>query len=683
MKHKALKSVLCTLLSAVMLMMICPLNAFAASFKLNYSSVSVTKGFYVTLKTNYSGSSKVTWSTSDKKVATVSSSGKVYAKSAGSCYITAKAGSSSARCKVSVVNGKLTLSQSTVNVDEGSTELMTVTAKGSHSLKLVQGDKTIAKGSWVSPWNGDKIGLNITGVSAGTTRIKVMMSKYTEVYKYVTVNVNAVDQEIEEDEDSGKTSTILIDQTTLSVSKGKTADIGIYSDNTSKITVTSSDTSVATVSTPKWGTNGSGTVTVTGVKNGTATVTVSASDNTELKKTIKVTVSSDGYYDVSDTTPVRKLASDTILQWTDGTSTKYMLVPAGYDIAHANSIFAKETGKAQYYAVYEESPVKVASNDVISSFKVTISGQSVTRFVLLPAGYDTVRYNTITSQYTGKFNYWIIYNVSPTAQSQTDVVKSWQASVDGVLYTRYILLPTGYSESRLNQIMEDDMASNNTYYAVSETEPKKSSSSDTVYKFTAGNKTLYVLLPVNYDAAKRDTAVAKYIGYYSYYTVYSEKPEGSMSTDVVKTWKKVINGKAETRYMLLPAGYSEDFYNSLVNEDVNSSGEYYYNISVTYPSGVQSTDQIYRWYNSKQGVYKYMVLPANYDALKKNDTVYADTGIFEYYTAYSVNPSNKKLSDTDQVISFKDETYGNVYILVPKDYDQAKLTEAINELSHK
>ncbi|MGN1416415.1 MAG: Ig domain-containing protein [Oscillospiraceae bacterium] len=683
MKHKALKSVLCTLLSAVMLMMICPLNVFAASLKLNYSSVSVTKGYYVTLKSNYSGSGKVTWSSSNKTVATVSSKGKVYAKSAGSCYITAKAGSTSVRCKVTVVNGKLTLSQSTVNVDEGSTELISVTAKGSHSLKLVQGDKNIAKGSWVSPWNGDKIGLNITGVSAGSTRIKVQMSKYTEIYKYVTVNVNAVEQEIEEDEGSDKTSTLLVDQTSVSVGKAKTADISVYADNTSKISVVSSDTSVATVSEPKWGTNGYGTVTVTGVKNGTASITVSASDNTALKKTIKVTVSSDGYYEVSDTTPIRKLSSDTILQWTDGTSTKYMLVPAGYDIAHANTVFAKETGKAQYYAVYEESPVKVASNDVISSFKVTISGQSVTRFVLLPAGYDAVRYNTLTSQYTGKFNYWIIYNASPVPQASTDVVKSWQASVDGVLYTRYILLPAGYSESRLKQIMEDDTAANNTYYAVSETEPKKTSEGDTVYKFTSGYKTMYILLPANYDAAKRDTAVAKYTGSYSYYTVYTEKPEGSMSTDVVKSWKKVIDGKAETRYMLLPAGYSEEFYNSLVNDDVNNSGAYYYTVTATFPTKTQSSDEIISWYNAKQGVYKYMVLPANYDALKKNDTIYADTGVFEYYKAYSVSPANKKLSETDQVISFKDSTYGNVYILVPKDYDQAKLNEAINELSHK
>ncbi|MGN0693072.1 MAG: hypothetical protein ACI4K7_12040, partial [Oscillospiraceae bacterium] len=183
--------------------------------------------------------------------------------------------------------------------------------------------------------------------------------------------------------------------------------------------------------------------------------------------------------------------------------------------------------------------------------------------------------------------------------------------------------------------------------------------------------------------AKRDTAVAKYTGSYSYYTVYTEKPEGSMSTDVVKSWKKVIDGKAETRYMLLPAGYSEEFYNSLVNDDVNNSGAYYYTVTATFPTKTQSSDEIISWYNAKQGVYKYMVLPANYDALKKNDTIYADTGVFEYYKAYSVSPANKKLSETDQVISFKDSTYGNVYILVPKDYDQAKLNEAINELYHK
>lgn len=682
MKHKVLKSIIAVLLTAAMLMTVCPLTAFAATLKLNYSSVSVTKGFYATLKTNYSGSDKVTWSSSNKKVAIVSSKGKVLAKSAGTCTITAKVGSSSASCKVKVVNGKLTLSQSTVYVDEGSTESITVTAKGSHNLKIAQGDKTIAKGSWVSPWDGDDIGLNITGVKAGTTRIKVYMSKYTEISKYVTVNVNAVEQEIEEEEGSDTTTTILVESTAASIDKGKTADINIYSDNTSKITVRSSDTSVATVSEPKWGANNYGTITITGVKSGTAVITVSASDNTALKKEIKVTVTSDGYYEVSDTNPVRKLASDKILQWTDGASTKYMLVPVNYDPAHTNSIFAKTTGKAHYYAVYEESPVKLASSDTISSFKVTISGQSVTRFVLLPEKYDTVRYNTVTAEYTGKYNYWIIYNSSPVPQSSTDVVRTWQASVDGVLYTRYILLPAGYNETRLNEIIEDDTAANNTYYAVSELEPKKSADGDTVYRFTVGAKALYILLPANFDPARRDTAVAKYTGSYSYYTVYTEKPEGTMSTDVVKSWSKVINGKAETRYMLLPAGYSVDFYNSLVNEDVNSSGSYY-NVSNSIPSKIQSTDEIISWYNARQGVYKYMLVPKDYDALKKNDTIYADTGVFEYYTAYSTSPANKKLADTDQIISFKDETYGNVYILVPKDYDKNKLDEAINELHHK
>lgn len=682
MKHKALKRVLAVFLTAVMVMTLCPLTAFAATLKLNYSSVSITKGYYATLKTNYSGSKKLTWTSSDKTVATVSSSGKVYAKSAGSCYITAKVSSYSARCKITVVNGKLTLSQSTVTVDEGSTETITVTAKGSHSLKLVQGDKSIAKASWVTPWNGDKIGLKLTGVGEGSTRVKVLMSKYTEIYKYLTVNVNASEQEIEDDESSEKTSNILVGSTQVSVNKGSSTDVNIYADNTSKITVTSSDTSVATVSTPKWGNNNYGTITITGVKGGSAVITVSASDNISLKKEIKVTVTSDGYYEVSDTSPIRKLTSDKILQWTDGTSTKYMLVPAGYDPAHTNSIFAKETGKAQYYAVYEESPVKVASSDVISSFKVTISGQSVTRFVLLPANYDAVRYNTVTAEYTGKYNYWIIYNSSPIPQASTDVIRTWQASVDGILYTRYILLPVGYSESRLQQIMEDDTAANNTYYAVSEVEPKRTADGDTIYKFTSGTKTLYILLPANFDPAKRDTAVAKYTGSYSYYTVYSEKPEVTMSTDIVKTWNKVINGKAETRYMLLPAGYSVDFFNSLVNDDVNSSGSYY-NVSTTIPTKIQSTDQIISWYNAKQKVYKYMLIPQDYDALKKNDTIYADTGVFEYYTAYSVSPEKNKLAETDQVITIKDETYGTVYILVPKDYDQTKLNEAISELHHK
>lgn len=76
---------------------------------LNKTSVSITKGSTKQLKASVNGSSqKVTWSTSNKKVAKVSSTGKVTAVKAGTATITAKANGVTAKCKVTVKNEAVT-----------------------------------------------------------------------------------------------------------------------------------------------------------------------------------------------------------------------------------------------------------------------------------------------------------------------------------------------------------------------------------------------------------------------------------------------------------------------------------------------------------------------------------------------------------------------------------------------
>lgn len=678
MKLKKLAKGLSVFLTVLMVCVLIPINASAATIKLNRSSVTIAKGSSVTLKV--SGSSKTPkWSTTNKKVATVTSKGKVTAKGAGTCYIKAKVGTTTLKCKVKVITPTLSVSTTSLELEEGDSELITVTAVGLKGLRISHSDKTVTSCSWVKPWDGNDIGLNINAKKAGTDKIKIYMTKYTSAYKTVTVNVTSTEQEIDSSDDNteNKTSKILVGKSSVSLDKGSTTTVSIYSDNSDKTTITSSDTSVVTVSTPKWDSNGYTSITLTGVKGGSAKITISASDNTNLKKEISVTVLSDGYYEVTSTSPVRRYSSDVILQWTEDNVTKYMLAPVGYDEAHTNSLFVKSTGKAQYYKVLEESPTKLASTDTISSFKVTKSGQSVARFVLLPTSYDAAKYNTVIAGYTGNYEYYTIYNVSPKVKTSTDVIKSWQASVDNVTYTRYVLLPAGYSESQLNAIMETDKEKNSIYYSVSTTVPTKQETTDEIYQYNASGKIIYVLLPKDYDSAKRDTSIAKYTGYYEYYVIYTEEPTKNMSTDTVKSWKKIIDNKSTTRYVLLPAGYIEDIYTSIMKSDINTE-DMYYVVSTDYPTKIQSTDTIYSWKNPKTNVRKYMLLPANYDVLKRNNLEYADTGVFEYYRAYSVIPT--LLADKDTVYDITTKS-GTIYILLPKDYDNTKLQAALDEIN--
>lgn len=87
---------------------------------LNYTSRSLYAGKTVTLKvTNAPG--KISWSSSNKAVVTISKNGKVTAKKAGKAIITAKSGTWEGRCSVTVIpesQKSLTIRQLAGRADE-------------------------------------------------------------------------------------------------------------------------------------------------------------------------------------------------------------------------------------------------------------------------------------------------------------------------------------------------------------------------------------------------------------------------------------------------------------------------------------------------------------------------------------------------------------------------------------
>jgi len=91
--------------------------AQAASVKLSKKSVTLEVGKSKKIKVKNT-KKKVTWSTSDKKVATVKN-GKIKAKGEGTCTITAKVGTKTLTCKVTVIAKKTDFFDSTTKV--GST----------------------------------------------------------------------------------------------------------------------------------------------------------------------------------------------------------------------------------------------------------------------------------------------------------------------------------------------------------------------------------------------------------------------------------------------------------------------------------------------------------------------------------------------------------------------------------
>ena len=223
----------------------------------------------------------VTWKTSDKNVATVSPSGLVTAKSAGTATITCTAQDGSgvkATCKVTVtvpVSG-IQLSQTSAALTVGDTLTLTKT--------IYPSDATNQAVTWTSSSDAvasvDSNG-KITAKTAGNAVITCKSVSDNSVVGICNVTVKAKVQTPAEI----KVNKITLNKTTASVTKGKTLQL--------TATVTPGN---ATKKEVKWSTSNKNVAMVspsglvTAKSAGTATITCTAQDGSGVKATCKITV---------------------------------------------------------------------------------------------------------------------------------------------------------------------------------------------------------------------------------------------------------------------------------------------------------------------------------------------------------------------------------------------------------
>ena len=246
----------------------CAVTVITGSITLNKSEVALLKDKTVTLKATLTPSDlsdkSVTWKSSNTKVATVSSSGKVTAVKTGTATITctSTALGLSATCKVTV--GKVTLDKTEMLLRKGKTETLTATVYPSSledkSVTWKSSDTNIATVTTAGKVKGIKDGTVTITCTSNATGLKA-----TCTVKVVTGNITLDKTETVVEKDKTLTLTATVTPTTL---------------EDKSVTWTSSNTEVATVSS---------TGKVKGVKVGTATITCT-SNATGLSATCQVTV---------------------------------------------------------------------------------------------------------------------------------------------------------------------------------------------------------------------------------------------------------------------------------------------------------------------------------------------------------------------------------------------------------
>ena len=209
-----------------------------------------------TLKATSALGGTVKYATNNKNVATVDSKGVVTAKKAGTAVITATAGKCKVTCKVTVKNPGIAVkaAASTIYTKGQTATKITVTKIGvSGNAKFTTSDRRIA--------TVDSRGV-VRARKAGNARITVQVGKYKKV---VTVRV--------------RNASLKLARTAATVRRGKTTRIRVSAVPSGKVTYTSSNKRIATVTSRG---------VVKGIRRGTATITVKCNGMTaRFKVTVK------------------------------------------------------------------------------------------------------------------------------------------------------------------------------------------------------------------------------------------------------------------------------------------------------------------------------------------------------------------------------------------------------------
>ena len=175
MTKKSIRVLLSSLLIICLIIGLRPITVSAGITCLNKSKATIYLDRTLKL-TLQNASGKITWSSSDPKVAKVNSKGKVTPKKKGTAVITAKYNGIKYKCKVTVKKPKLNIKE--VTLFKGETVQLKLT--GATLETAVTGDEYVA--------TVDEQGL-ITAAYAGTTQITVSSAEGRTFKCKVTVNI--------------------------------------------------------------------------------------------------------------------------------------------------------------------------------------------------------------------------------------------------------------------------------------------------------------------------------------------------------------------------------------------------------------------------------------------------------------------------------------------------------------
>ena len=200
-------------------------TAQTAKAKLSKNKATVLNGKTLKLKLK-NNRKKVTWSSSDESVATVSQKGVVKARKVGKTTITAQVGQKAYACVVTV-KSPLKASDTQLNLKAGASRKVTITWELSGKVSLENDNAGAVKCS-LGKFKKKKAKLTIKALEPGNATITIRNAKTDDVVTIaVTVTGAAGTGQGAGSSGAAGTTAPIADKTSLTIAKGKTAQLKV------------------------------------------------------------------------------------------------------------------------------------------------------------------------------------------------------------------------------------------------------------------------------------------------------------------------------------------------------------------------------------------------------------------------------------------------------------------------
>lgn len=420
MKKGMLRSIVCVMLSVIMIMTMSAVPVSAAKICLSKSSLTLVVGKSVYLSVNGT-SKKAVWSSKDDSIAEVSNKGKVTALKSGNTDITATIDEKSYSCSVTVKDCSVSAGSKSVFVDKKKSIAVSIKAVNTQNLEFSVEDKDIADAKLDSKgFTGDVTTLYITGVDDGVTNVKVWAKGY-EKSAYATIKVRVgAGRKPAAITKSG--IDISADYVEVNENQSETFNISSKSVDISKLKIVSTATAQFSVKTTAK--KDKIEITVTGICENDGNNVRIFNEDKSVNIYIPVTITNNAY-DVAvwNRKPKERQYNDVIYTSHDKSGKSfYVLEPEDADPAHAATVLGTAADWYEYYVVFEKRPTKQESTDVIVTKSLTYNDKKVTRYLLCEKNYDTAIAYSMFGIYSGDYDYNTVYASQPLTKNKDDKI---------------------------------------------------------------------------------------------------------------------------------------------------------------------------------------------------------------------------------------------------------------------